>query len=582
VGRIRVLPPQVANQIAAGEVVERPASVVKELVENAIDAAASSVRIAIKGAGSREIVVDDDGCGMDAEDARLALQRHATSKIRSLDDLKTIASCGFRGEALASIASVSRLEMHTAPEGAREGVRVRCEGGGPIALTPAPPRAGTRVAVRDLFFNAPARRKFLRAAPTEEAAIVEVVRALALAHPSLALELSFDARKRLAFAAARDRRQRAFDVLSRVAQEDWIWIAHERHRIVIEGAFARPTCTHRDASRIYLLVNGRPVRDRALIAALREAYRDVLLHDRYPMAAIWIELDPEAVDVNVHPTKREVRFADPRAVRAALLEAARMAVAEGGRETAKAVQAGGAKPQKEKARASVVPVVYGEGIGAGKAPVQEAKEVALPSAWAQKRRFGRAIAQLLDRFVLAEADEGVLLIDQHAAHERIVYERMKRSLAEAGIAAQRLLAPVVWQPDAELAAWLQSPAHRALLMRFGVEVEQSGQDFRILAVPAMLADEPPVALAEGLAEQMMQLGEGAIGAEGLVGVLERWLANRACRAAVRFGRRMTREEMQALLDEMERTPNIAQCNHGRPTFVRLSLADLERLFARKE
>jgi len=588
---IHLLPPAVANRIAAGEVVERPASIVKELVENSLDAGARRIVVRVEQAGRRLIEVDDDGCGMTARDAEMAMRRHATSKLSSADELHTIASHGFRGEALPSIASVCRLEMHTAPAGAAEGVRLTQEGGAPCTLRPAPPRAGTRIRVRDVFFNTPARARFLRTDRTEKAIIVETLRALALANPSIGFRLECDGRKRLDAPPGQSREARARLVMGRDFADNQRPAEIEHHGIHVSGFFGLPTCHHRNAERMFFFVNGRVVRDRQLIAALKAGYRDVLFHDRFPQAALWLEMDPAWVDVNVHPAKREVRFRRPQQVRAAVIACARAAIAEGGQTvastvSAQAVHALAAGDERATPRASR-PASAATLRALFSAPGEPASGAAEPEApaWGEPAHrttealdLGTPLAQIHRCYILAQTADGVVLVDQHAAAERIAYEQLKRQLAEGGIASQPLLAPEPWRPDARTAAWLHD--HPDETRRFGFEVEARDEEsFTVAAMPALLAGESPVPLLAELVESLMRHGAAA---EGAGRILERWLGNRACKSALKSGRALSVEEQEALLRRMEQTPNIAQCNHGRPTWVRLSLSALERLFGRKE
>jgi len=579
---IHILPPQIANQIAAGEVVERPASVVKELIENSLDAGATMIRIHVEAAGRKRIEVDDDGCGMHAADARLALQRHATSKIASADDLHAIASHGFRGEALPSIASVSRLVLHTAA-GEQEGVRVSVVGGADAKVRPAPPRRGTCVSVCDLFFNTPARRRFLRTDRTEEAVILETVRALALANPATGFRLMLDDRQRLHVPSRQTRIERVVAVMGKAFGADSHPFRLEHEGVIVEGSFGLPTAHYRDGSHMLVFVNGRVVRDRMLLAALRAGYRDVMFHDRFPQCVVWLEMDPADVDVNVHPAKREVRFKSPQTVRAALVACVRAAIEHmgqtvsttPGRQALDAMRPAGF-PSRPTASATVP----------GGAPQVLHSLFSAPHAHEPERTYaadtapdlGVPLAQIHRCYILAQTDSGIVLVDQHAAAERIGYEKMKCQLANGGLARQMLLPPVDWQPTPRMAAWLH--AHAGELAQFGFEVEPRGEEvFVIRAMSAMLGDAPPVELVAELTEAVMAIG---VEQEGAGRILERWLGNCACKGAIKSGRVLKPEEQEALLREMERTPNIAQCNHGRPTYVRLSLSDLERLFGRRE
>jgi len=579
---IHILPPQVANQIAAGEVVERPASVVKELVENSLDAGAAQIRIRVEDAGKKCIEVEDDGCGMSAEDAVLALKRHATSKISTADDLHAIASHGFRGEALPSIASVSRLVLHTAMAGSDEGVRIEVNGGDQAGAHPAPPRTGTHIRVRELFFNTPARRRFLRTDRTEEAVILETVRALALANPGTGFCLRMDARERLRVPARQPRSARVAAVMGKAFGENSHAFRLEHDGIIVEGSFSLPTLHHRDAGRMLVFVNGRVVRDRMLLSAIRAGYRDVMFHDRFPQCVVWLEMDPADVDVNVHPAKREVRFKSPRTVRAALVACVRAAIEEMG-QTVSATTGRQAldamRPEQSftggrtaAARPHAPDVL--RSLFSAPASHEPERTYAVDTA----PDFGMPLAQVHRCYILAQTPDGIVLVDQHAAAERIGYEKMKRQLAKGEVSRQMLLPPADWRPAPRVAAWLH--AHADALTRFGFDVEVRGEDvFVIRTMPAMLGDASPVELAAELADAVMLAGAEQ---EGAGRILERWLAGRACKSAVKSGRVLKHEEQVALLREMEQTPNIAQCNHGRPTYVRLSLDDLERLFGRKE
>ncbi|HKJ84200.1 MAG TPA: DNA mismatch repair endonuclease MutL [Mariprofundaceae bacterium] len=586
---VHLLPPEVANQIAAGEVVERPASVVKELVENSLDAGAVHIRVRIEQAGKRLIEVDDDGCGMSDVDARLALQRHATSKISRAADLAAIASHGFRGEALPSIASVSRLELHTCLPESSAGLLLQAEGAAPEER-PAPPRKGTRIRIRDIFFNTPARQRFLRTDRTEEAAVVESMRSLALANHATGMRLELDGRRRFDMPAGQSRAGRIAAVMGQEFGDNSIECALEHEGILVAGHFGLPTFHYRDGSRMLFFINGRVVRDRQLIAALKAGYRDVLFHDRFPQAVVWLEMDPADVDVNVHPTKREVRFKSPQTVRAALVSCARAAIERMGQQvsslsTDQAMQAmrapaSSSGPDRRPSPAFSPAAMQGLFDAAYASEPTRDYSVASPnrSVADASLDLGRPLTQIHRCYILAQTDEGIVLVDQHAAHERIRYEEAKAQLQRNGIAMQMLLTPLGFRLSGRAAAWLHD--HDGALSVFGVEVEAAGEEsFTIRAVPAMLADESPEGLVAELVEASMLIG---VDAEGRGRVLERWLGNRACKGSIKSGRLLGSEEQEALLRRMERTPNIAQCNHGRPTYVRLGLGDLERLFGRKE
>jgi len=591
---IHILSSQVANQIAAGEVVERPASVVKELVENSLDAGASHITVRIEGAGKKRIEVEDDGYGMSPADAELALKRHATSKIVTADDLHRIASHGFRGEALPSIASVSRFRMQTCLNGNSEGIEIRVDEGG-VQVRPAAPRRGTRVEVLDLFLNTPARLNFMRTDKTEEAAIIESMRGLAICNPGVALRLVQNGRDRLLFPVGQSERERVAAVMGTDFAENSINQNIKHEGMLISAHLGLPTYHHRDSSRMLFLVNGRVIRDKLLIAALRAGYRDVMFHDRYPVAVVRVEMDPASVDVNVHPAKREVRFKSPQSVRAGIVSCVRAAIEQMGQSVSSmpgdraldSMRRGSSVPLPTGKTGSFAAVSPGRLIGSG-----------LPSPDSQHQLFvthiresdgadydasaplslGTPLAQIHSCYILAQSEDGVILVDQHAAHERITYEKLKSQLDRGKLAEQIMLTPEAWEPGIHISAWLHD--HAGELALFGVDLDQTGEDsFLIRSVPALLAKESPVELVAELVDACMLIGSDS---EGRSRVLERWLGNRACKGSIKAGRVLSIEEQEALLREMEKTPNIAQCNHGRPTYVRLSLNDLDRLFGRKE
>ncbi len=601
---IHVLPARVANQIAAGEVVERPASAIKELVENSLDAGADRIVVHVEKGGKKRIEVEDNGCGMSAEDAELALQRHATSKIETSEDLISVASHGFRGEALPSIASVSRFRMHTALPDSREGVEVSLEGGGAALVRPAAPRRGTRIIVQDLFLNTPARLNFMRTDRTEEAAIVETMRMLALANPCVSMALFIDGRKRFDYPVQQESR-RVQAIMGEGFAANSIEQQIDYEGIIVHAWLGLPTFHHRDSSKIMLILNGRVIRDRSLLAALRAGYRDVLFHDRYPVAVVRLEMDPALVDVNVHPAKREVRFKSPQQVRAAIVACVRAAIERMGRQVSsqpaqqalqamrRDVQWQGGKGGGHASHATASPGLPRQRAAASVPPdiqrllfsgTQAAEPVAGDYAGQTEQApdLGQPLAQIHRCYILAQTDDGIVLVDQHAAHERMTYEAMKRQLAGAGIVAQALLTPEMLQVTPAVAAWLHD--HGQELIRFGIELEAAGEDcFAIRSVPALLAGESPQQLAAELIDTCMLIGsDSEAGTSGTARIVERWLGNRACKGSIRSGRQLSAEEQQRLLRDMEQTPNIAQCNHGRPTYVRLSLHELDRLFGRKE
>ncbi|MFC1542636.1 DNA mismatch repair endonuclease MutL [Pseudomonadota bacterium] len=590
---IHILSAQVANQIAAGEVVERPASVVKELVENSLDAGASHITVRIEEAGKKRIEIEDDGYGMSPTDAELALKRHATSKILTADDLHHIASHGFRGEALPSIASVSRFRMQSCLDGGSEGVELRVDGGD-VQARPTAIRKGTRVEVLDLFLNTPARLNFMRTDKTEEAAIIETIRGLAICNPGVALRLVQNGRDRLLFPIGQRERERVIAVMGSDFAENSIDQSIKHEGMLVSAHLGLPTYHHRDSSRMLFLVNGRVIRDKQLIAALRAGYRDVMFHDRYPVAVVRIEMDPATVDVNVHPAKREVRFKSPQSVRAAVVSCVRAAIERMGQSVSsmptdqalESMRRGSSVSFSTGKSTSFAAVLPGRIMGSN-----------LPSPDTQHQLFvthiresdsdydvsgsislGTPLAQIHSCYILAQCEEGVILVDQHAAHERITYEKLKVQLDRGKLAEQIMLTPEAWQPSLHIAAWLHE--HVDELALFGVDLDQTGEDsFQIRSVPALLSRESPTELVAELVDACMLIGSNS---EGRSRVLERWLGNRACKGSIKAGRILSIEEQEALLREMEKTPNIAQCNHGRPTYVRLSLNDLDRLFGRKE
>jgi len=602
---ISILPPIVANQIAAGEVVERPASVVKELVENSIDAGSNRIIITISKAGKQLISVEDNGDGMRPQDALLALQRHATSKIQTADDLHHIASFGFRGEALPSIASVCRFRLHTG-QGTDDACEVQVDGGAEPTLRPAAPRQGTRIEIRDLFLNTPARLRFMRSDRTEEAAITEVVRALALANPAVAIRVEIDGRKRLDFQPS-DERGRIMAVMGDAFSSNCHHQKLSHQGVEISAFLGIPTYHHRDSSKMLFLLNGRAIRDKMLIAALRAAYRDVLFHDRYPVAVMLINLDPELVDINVHPAKREVRFSQPGMVRAAVVATVRAALESMGSRTATTTTEGvlnamapsapeqtthtsttsGSRPST--ASSVQVPTMTfasrqdSPKISSNPQPVSQQLLFATPTVaepeqpYAAEQPFGYPIGQIHRRYLITQTTDGIILIDQHAAHERIGYEKLKQQFEQQSIVSQRLLTPETWHAPAETAAWLLD--HPDALQPFGVDLDAiDAEHFAIRAIPSLLGDEPPQAVVAELSAAMQMMDGNTT---GLGRVLERWLGNRACKGAITSGQQLNHSQQLALLEEMASTPNIAQCNHGRPTWISLSLNDLDRLFGRK-
>lgn len=593
--RIRRLPDHVVDRIAAGEVVERPASVVRELVENAIDAGARRIDIALEEGGRQLVLVEDDGCGMAPDELPLALERHATSKLDD-DQLIRITTLGFRGEALPSIAAVSRLSLTSRMATAACANRVRAEAGRIGPVEPAAGPRGTRVEVRDLFFAMPARLAFLKPARTETRAAREVVQRLALAYPGIAFRLTADGRTLFDLPAENGPADEALlarvhHLIGRDFREAAIAIDAERDGLRLRGFASLPTLSRNHSRDQHLFVNGRPVRDPLLRGCLRAAYSDLLFHDRQPLVVLFLELPPERVDVNVHPQKSEVRFREAEAVRALVIGALRRALAEHGHRSAARLAIGGsrgaagpsARPQSVATLPLAAAVSALPGLGEAaepftpqRAPEAETTVARLPTADAPGL-LGRALGCVHDTWIVAVTDDGIVLVDQHAAHERIVYEALKAQLRAGGIARQLMLVPqVVELPAAEREIVL---AHAAALGELGFVVEAFGPGALIVReTPALLGEPGDLrALVCDLAHELDELGEPLALRERL----ERVLATIACHGSVRAGRRLTLPEMDALLRAIERTPYSAQCNHGRPTWVRLSRADLEKLFGRR-
>jgi DNA mismatch repair protein MutL len=598
---VRRLPETVINRIAAGEVVERPASVIKELVENALDAGARRVEISIRDGGKSLIAVTDDGGGMTPDDLLLAIERHATSKLPDLD-LQNIATLGFRGEALPSIGAISRLAITSRAAGADAAWSLSVEGGKVGTPAPAAQSAGTRVEVRDLFYATPARLKFLRSDRAETAQITDVVNRLAMARPDVAFTLADETRTRLRADAAQgdlleSRLARLSVIMGRDFAANALPIDAERDGIRLTGYAGVPTLNRATAAMQFLFVNGRPVRDRLLTGAVRGAYADFLSRNRHPMVALFLEIDPAAVDVNVHPAKTEVRFRDPGLVRGLIVGGLKHALAAAGHRASTTVSAAalGAMgphpappgpgfahgPRYHPSRSSAAGL--SEPAAAFQAPLDggvplppEARADAPLEDGQSDYPLGAARAQLHDTYVLAQTANGVVLVDQHAAHERLVYERMKAALAAEGVPRQGLLIPEVVELDETAAQRLLD--RRDELEQLGLTIEGFGPGAVVVReVPALLGAVDAAGLVRDLADEIAALGE----AHGLKEKLEEVCGTMACHGSVRAGRRLTVEEMNALLREMEATPHSGQCNHGRPTYVELQLADIERLFGRR-
>jgi DNA mismatch repair protein MutL len=596
---VRQLSEAVINRIAAGEVVERPASVVKELIENALDAGASRIEIVSDGGGRRLIRVTDDGAGMTAADLALAVERHATSKLPE-NDLLDIRSLGFRGEALPSIGAVARLEITTRHAGEPHAWAIAVDAGAKSDVKPAAISQGTRVEVRDLFHATPARLKFLKSDRTEAEAIRETVRRLAMGRPDVAFTLAGEERASITWSAAlpgsAGRLARLCDILGADFRANAVEVRGERNGVLVEGFAGLPTYTRANALGQYLFVNGRPVRDKLLIGVVRGAYADYLPRDRHPIVALFVSLDPREVDVNVHPAKAEVRFRDAGLVRAVLIRSLQEALArEGQRAVAGGAAAAALRPAAlprggwdwRRSPARPVPIAS-DSAGAGFAetgqagfnvggPTADARaQMIEPVADGVEHPLGAARAQLHETYIVAQTRDGLVIVDQHAAHERIVYERLKAALARTGVARQILLIPEIVELDETDAERVLARA--AELERYGLAIEPFGPGaVAVRETPSLLGAINAQALVRDLAEHMAEWDEALPLERRLMHVA----ATMACHGSVRAGRRLRPEEMNALLREMESTPNSGQCNHGRPTYVELKLADIERLFGRK-
>jgi DNA mismatch repair protein MutL len=590
---IRRLDPLTIDRIAAGEVIERPAAAIKELVENALDARAKSIEVQIEAGGRKLIRVVDDGHGLDEADLALSVERHATSKLPD-GDLAQIATFGFRGEALPSIASVSRLEIRTRAAGAPMGLRLLVEDGAKSAIEPCACAFGARVEARELFAATPARLKFLKSDRAEALAAADAVRRLAMAAPDVRFSFMTDLGSSFDWPAAGAGEAGFTERLRQALGDEFglnsVALDARREALRLSGRAGLPTYSRPNASQQFLFVNGRAVRDKTLAGALRGAYLDFLPPDRHAVAALFVECDPAQVDVNVHPAKAEVRFRDAAAVRALIVGAIKQRLGEalhrasttGGTATILAMR----PPQQYRGasysprwdwRASPAAPLLAEGAQASFA---EAAPSAPPAAPPSERDLaaplGAARAQVHENYIIAQTRDGVVIVDQHAAHERIVYERLKRERETDAIERQTLLTPLIVDLDPDAAALID--AHAAELAGLGLVVEGFGPG-------AVMVREAPAAMAQGdLSALVRDLAADLAaddGAQSLERRLDRWLGTFACRHSVRSGRQLKPDEMNALLRTMEATPGASTCNHGRPTYVELKLSDIERLFGRR-
>jgi DNA mismatch repair protein MutL len=585
---IRRLPDTLVNRIAAGEVVERPAAAVKELVENAIDAGATRIAVRLRDGGRTLIQVEDDGCGMGPDELLLAVERHATSKLPD-DRLDTIKTLGFRGEALPSIGAVARLTLTSRRRSDDSAATLTVEGGalGPVA--PAARAHGTTVTVRDLFYATPARLKFLKIARTEASHAQDVIERLAMAHPNVAFELTLDERAALRLEPASNSASRVASVLGGEFGAAAIDISESRDGSAIAGSIGLPTFNKSTAASQYLFVNGRPVRDRLLLGAIKGAYGDTIPRDRHAALALFLTVPTPALDVNVHPAKTEVRFADPSLVRALIVGSIRRALAQHAGRTAPTLATGALASLRSYSGAvsiasghvaeTLSPYYEQAPLALGAAPsarMTESVAAAPPIVTSHQFPLGAARAQLHGTYVVAQTDDGIVLVDQHAAHERLVYERMKSALEAGAVPRQALLMPVVVELDSGGVDRVLSRADD--LAALGLVLEPFGHGAVLVReVPAPLAKGDVTALVRDLADELAEFDDAAPLRSRIDAVLSRL----ACHGSVRAGRSLSVDEMNALLRQMEHTPLAGQCNHGRPTWIELKLSDIERLFERR-
>ncbi|EJJ30611.1 DNA mismatch repair protein MutL [Rhizobium sp. CF142] len=602
---IRQLSETLINQIAAGEVIERPASAAKELIENALDAGATRIEIATAGGGKALLRVSDNGSGMDAADLELAVKRHCTSKIsETLDDIRTL---GFRGEALPSIGSVARLSIASRRRDSAAGNEISVAGGKIVHLRPAAGNPGTIVEVRDLFFATPARLKFLKTEKAEAAAITEIVKRMAIAFPGVRFVLSGADRSTLEFpATGEDHLARMAQVLGKEFRDNAIALDAEREDVQLTGFAGVPTFNRGNSAHQYAFVNGRPVQDKLILSAIRGAYAETIPAGRYPVAVLSIALDPALVDVNVHPAKSDVRFRDPGLVRGLIVGAVREALARDGSRAAttgasdmlrafrSGFQAAPQRPQAPWSAATSPSRPYQPTASFGERPQASFDGLVHPTARSEpafqpapqphaaaaaeslaRYPLGAARAQIHENYIVAQTDDGIVIVDQHAAHERLVFEAMRKALHSKRLASQVLLIPeIVDIPEEDCDRLI---AHAEEFSELGLAIERFGPGaIAVRETPAMLGEVDAQGLIRQLADEIAEWDT----ASGLSAKLEYVAATMACHGSVRSGRRLRPEEMNALLRQMEVTPGSGQCNHGRPTYIELKLADIERLFGR--
>ncbi|MCT4575395.1 MAG: DNA mismatch repair endonuclease MutL [Alphaproteobacteria bacterium] len=600
---IKLLPDNIVNQIAAGEVVERPASVIKELVENSIDAGATKIDVSVRNGGASFISVSDNGCGMDKDDLSMSIQRHATSKMES-EDLFAINTFGFRGEALASISSIARVSIKSKKDGNAEAWELKVEGGKNVEIKPTALNEGTKIEIRDLFFATPARLKFLKADSTETRYIKEVVEKIAMANPEVSISLVNNDKKVFNFVSS-DLQDKIYDIVGKEFSEKSIEIKSNVNEIEISGFIGVPSFNKANSLYQYVYVNGRPIKDKFIMGAIRAGYMDVIEHGRYPVVVLFIKLPPKEVDVNVHPAKTEVRFKDNRVIRGALVHSIREAIENNRGENTQGIfeikskfdtgyksvdkskmfsnRSFGEpkfskinysdykefeKPLRQNDLMEVAPSVKAEMVN------EELMEEQAPSI--DLYPMGSAKAQLHKNYIISQTEDAVFLIDQHAVHERIVYESIKDNLKSGGVSAQNLLIPeVVELKDESINILLNKQSD---LYKLGLEIENFGEGAVVVrSVPALLKNKVDIKqLVNDLADELLSLGESDL----LETKLYEVCATIACHGSVRSGRVLSITEMNELLRQMEKCKNIQQCNHGRPTYVKLTLKDIEKLFNR--
>jgi DNA mismatch repair protein MutL len=603
---IRRLPEHLVNRIAAGEVVERPASALKELVENAIDAGATRISVRLAAGGTELVEVTDDGCGMTASDMALALERHATSKLLD-EQIEAVATLGFRGEALPSIASVARLSLESRVAGG-EGWNRIVDNGAVVGEGPAAIPPGTRVRVEALFERVPARRKFLRSARSEYAASLDVVKRLAMARPDIGFTLEHDGRRVLTVAGGETLPDRVAALTDRGLIENGIGVDLEREGVVLGGIAGLPTFNRGIADHQYLFVNGRPVKDRLLAGAVRGAYAELLARDRHAVVALFLDVPGDLVDVNVHPAKTEVRFREPALVRGLIVSGLRRALDSAGHRSAQRPDAAALELWRSEPNAPPAPNLWDRGSAAPlsvasgwatpdaasyqaashysvnerrpgfSAPPPQARAEAASQPPPQTERYplGVARGQVARTYIVAEAEDGLVLVDQHAAHERLVLERMRKAIAGGGVASQALLLAEVVELDEPACDRLEARAGE--LAEFGLDLDRFGpRAMLVRGVPALLGQGDVVGLVTDIADELAAFDD----ALSLKERLDHVAATMACHGSVRAGRVLSVAEMNALLREMEVTPHSGQCNHGRPTWVKLAHGDIEKLFGRR-